>query len=405
MRRSSLLVLLFLPVGVDGLGAATAVTEQVFLAALDDAHPASRALAGDLGAAEAERRRASLLSDPRLEIEREELENFERETTWGVSWTPPVDGRRRWEILASEAGVEAERNRLEARLAELRRDVRRSYADWATGEARVALIAEHAGRLERLAERMRHRAEAGEESLLDARRLEIAHESSEAALSRARASALAGRAGAAAWLADDARDLTTAEPALPALPEVPNDLDSGLRPDLRAARSRVDQAEALERSSRRIAPAPEISLGWKNVEAAGVDLDGPIFAVSWRLPVLDRRRADRMAATSAVAAAEAGNEWATRRATADLAAAVAAYDELRRSALSARANLDGLDDVARAATAAYEQGESSVTDLLDGLRAVLEARVVALDLEVAALEAHRQLELAAGRALTSGDRS
>ena len=402
MRRTLLLTMLFLPVGADGLGAETPVTEQVFLAAVSDAHPASRALAGELGAAEAERLQAALLSDPRLEIGREELDDVERETIWGVAWTPPVDGRRRWAIRAADAGIEAEQSRLESRLIELRRDVRQSYAAWADGEARVALIAEHSGRLEGLAKRMRNRAEAGEESLLDARRLEIAFESSKARLSQARASAAGARARAAAWLVDDALDVSTTQPALPELTEVPSELDSALRPDLRAARSRVEQAEALERLSRRVAAAPEILLGWKSFEAAGNDLGGPAFALSWQVPVFDRRRADRMAAESAVAAAGAHNEWAIRRAASELAAALATYDELRHSALSAQGALESLDDVARAATASYEQGESTVTDLLDALRAVLEARLVTLDLSTAALEAHRQLEVAAGRSLTSG---
>jgi outer membrane protein TolC len=378
------------------------VTEETFLGAVDGAHPASRALTGELGAAEAERLRAALLSDPRLQIGREELEGVERETIWGVAWTPPVDGRRRWAIRAAEAGVEAERNRLESRLLELRRDVRDAYAAWATGATRVELMVENSSRLEELAERMRHRAEAGEESLLDARRLEIAHESSKLGLSQARASAAGARARAAAWLVDDALDLSTVQPAMPALEEMPDDLDSALRPDLRAARSRVEQAEASARSSRRVAAAPEVLLGWKSFAAAGDNLEGPVLALSWQVPVFDRRRADRKAAESAVSAADAQTEWATRRAAGDLAAAAATYDELRQSALAAQRNLGSLDEVARAATAAYEQGESRVTDLLDGLRAVLEVRLAALDLYIAALEAHRQLELAVGRSLTFG---
>lgn len=405
MRRTLFLKLLFLLVGAGGLGADTSVTEETFLAAVDGAHPASRALTGELGAAEAERLRANLLSDPRLEVGREELENVEREMIWGVAWTPPVDGRRRWTIRAAEAGVEAERSGLEARLMELRRDVRSSYAAWATGATRAELMAEHSGRLEELTERMRLRAEAGEESVLDARRLEIAHQSSEVGLAQARASAAGARARAAAWLVDDAFDFSTVWPALPELEEVPDDLDSSLRPDLQAAGSRVEQAEALERSSRRVAAAPEISLGWKSFETAGNDLEGPVLALSWQVPVFDRRRADRMAAESAVAAAGAQKEWATRRAAGDLAAAVATYGELRQSALATQSALESLDDVARAATAAYELGESTVTDLLDALRAVLEARLAALDLYIAALDAHRQLELAAGRSLTSGDLS
>ena len=45
-----------------------------------------------------------------------------------------------------------------------------------------------------------------------------------------------------------------------------------------------------------------------------------------------------------------------------------------------------------AATAAFRAGETSMTDLLDTLRAAREAQTRALDLQAAALAAQRQLE-------------
>ncbi len=414
MRRTSLLILLFLTIGAGGLGAQEPasrplirepVTEITFLAAVDEAHPASRALAGDVGAAEAERLRASVLSDPRLEVTREAPEGVARETTWGLAWTPPIDGRRQKAIDAAEAGVEAESHRFQGRLLELRLGVREAYAAWAIAEARASLLAEHSGRLEALARRMRNRAAAGEESLLAAQRMEIAFESSRIALSEARAARARWQQRAAAWLLDSGGNLAMTRPALPDLQAASADLDAESRPDVRAARSRAQEADALERLSRRVLEAPELLLGWKSIEGAGTDFEGPVFAIGWRVPVFDRRRADRLAAESAVAAALAGEDWTARQARSELAAALAAYRELRQSALGARGDLADHDGVARAATASFEAGESTVTDLLDTLRALLDARLAALDLYAAALEAHRQLEVAAGRSLTSGDPS
>lgn len=409
MRRTLWLILLFSPVGAGWLGAEELVTEEVFLAAVDGAHPASMALAGDLGAAEAGRLRAALLSEPHLEVAREEPNGVARETIWGVAWTPPIDGRRGRAVDVAEAEVEVERHGLESRLALQRFEVRAGYATWAAGHARVSLTAEHSGRLDRLARWMRNRAEAGEESTLAARRLELAFESSKIALSRARAAAAGSRARAAAWLVDTGRDISAGRPELPELPRasehVDPDLDWAVRPDLLAARSRVEQAESLGRLSRRVATAPELLLGWKSIEDQGREFDGPVLALAWKIPVFDRNRADKMAAESAVAAAVAGEEWARLRAGRELAAALAVYEELRGSALAADGGLEGLGEVAQAATAAFEQGESTVTDLLATLQAILEARLASLDLYAAALEAHRQLEVAAGRPLTSGDRS
>jgi len=403
MQRTSFVALWLLIVGAAGSGAQTTLSEEAFLAGVDGVHPASRALAGELRAAEAERHRAALLSDPRLEITREELEDVEREWISSVAWTPPVDGRRRWAIVAAEAGVEVERGLLDRRISEQHQEVRRAYSAWAEGEYRVALMVEHSRRLESLAERMRHRAEAGEESILDAQRLVIASDGSRVGVSKARAAAAAARARAAAWLLDGRWELSAVRPTLPDLEEVPDNLDSGLRADLRAARSRVERSEALERLSRHVVRAPEVLLGWKSVEGAVIDLEGPVFGLTWEIPAFNRNRAERMAAQSAVAVASAQYEWRERWVEGDLDAALAVYLELRRSALAAADSLEILDDVARGATAAYEQGESSVTDLLDSLRAVLAARLTSLDLHVAALEAHRQLELAAGRSLISGD--
>lgn len=420
MRHASLLICVLVAAGPNALGAQEfesrpstreTVTEAVFLDALDETHPAFRALAGDLGRAEAERLRASLLGDPRLEVAREGPEDLATETTWGVAWTPPIDGRRKRAREVGDAGVEAESHLLDGRLLDLRFDMREGYAAWATGEARASLFADHRDRVEALSRRMRDRAAAGEESQLSAQRLEIAFESSRVALSQARAAAARGRERAAAWLGVD-REVASVRPRLPELPGTPYDLDAlatGSRPDVLAARSRVEQAESLDRLSRRIFEAPELLLGWQTVEndlpGGGSDFDGPVFAIGWRVPVFDRRRADRLAARSAVATATAGEEWTARQARSELTAALAAYQELRRSALAVQDGLTEHDEIARAAAASFEAGESTVTDLLDTLRALLEARLASLHLYAEALEAHRQLELASGRALTTGDLS
>jgi cobalt-zinc-cadmium efflux system outer membrane protein len=412
MRRLSFLILFSLPFGAAGhLVAQEALTEEAFLAAVDENHPASRALAGELGLAEAERRQAGLLADPRVEVTREDPDEAARETTLGVAWAPPIDGRRRWAIRAADAGLEAERRLLESRLAQQRLEVRAAYAGWAGNQSRLALRMSHADRLESLAKRTRARAESGEVSELQARRLEIAFETARAGLARTRADAAGSRARAAAWVAESAAgapDLS-APPALPRLPKAPADSSPepgwALRPDLQAARARVEQAEAQRRLSKRVLEAPELLLGWKEIEDQGGDFDGPVFAIDWKVPVFDRRRADRMAAESALEAAVATEEWTKRRAQSEFVAAVAGYVEFREAALAAQATLETAEGMGRAAAAAFELGESGVTDLLDTLQSILEARLAALGLYLSALEAHRQLEFAAGRPLTSGDAS
>jgi outer membrane protein TolC len=155
--------------------------------------------------------------------------------------------------------------------------------------------------------------------------------------------------------------------------------------------------------------APELRFGWKKidngVDEGASDFEGPVFGVGWKIPLFNRLRADRLAAESAITAAVASEVWIARRARSDLASARVAYEELRKAAASAREDFEGLDKIARAATASFEAGETTLTDLLDTLDALLNARLSGLDLYSAALNAHRQLELASGRALTSGDLS
>ena len=406
MQRTLVLFAVFLSSAAVVAQDGTVFTEDQFLSAVGDNHPAALALRRDLGRAEADLKRARLLGNPILDVLREQPDDVPRETVWGLAWTPPLDGRRGSSIERSEARLEAEKADLESRFDFLRLEVRGTYAAWAAARARVEILSRHARRLESLAERMRQRADSGEESALDARRLEMAFETSSAAHSEASAVETRARAAAMAWLlAEDGEgsvEPLTIQPELSGLPAPPAEVDAALRPDLAAAAFRVEEAEAGLRLSKRGIEAPEILLGWKTIEGPMTDFAGPVFGLSWSLPVFDRRQPDRLAAETDLAVARAESQWISQRAQIGLGAARDAYAELWRSALSAREALDGLDEVEQAATASYEQGESTVTDLLDTLRAVVEARLSALELHVVALEAHRRLEFEAGRTLTVG---
>ena len=77
----------------------------------------------------------------------------------------------------------------------------------------------------------------------------------------------------------------------------------------------------------------------------------------------------------------------------------------RESALLASEAEPVVERVLASAAAMFEAGESDVTDLLETLRGVLGGQIAALDSYGAALRAHRELEVAAGRPLplTEGD--
>ena len=235
--------------------------------------------------------------------------------------------------------------------------------------ARRQRLSTQAERVESLARREAVRAERGEASGLEVRRLRLA-----AATLRSRVALAAGgseraKAEAAAWhpgLPVDAR------PILPELPAAPS-LD-GADSRVRAAEADLAAAELAELASR------------------------PIFGVAWSVPLFDRRQADRRSSEAGLAAARARLELAERESAAARTAARDNFARLAGALAEAREELGATERMLDAAEAAFRQGEAGLTDLLETHRSVTEAELAVLDLHEAALAAHRELEqLAASR--------
>jgi cobalt-zinc-cadmium efflux system outer membrane protein len=119
------------------------------------------------------------------------------------------------------------------------------------------------------------------------------------------------------------------------------------------------------------------------------------------VPLFDRRQPDRLAAEARLLAARAELDLARARAEAERAGALAAFARLHGEAAEAERAAAETEGLLTGAAAAYRLGESGLTDFLDALRAALAVRETALELQEAALAAHRNLEAAAGRPLTS----
>jgi outer membrane protein TolC len=374
-------------------------TEEEFLTAMTGDHPALAALAGEREIAAAEAVRAALLPNPEIEASVEDPDDAARETTAGVTWTPPLDGRRTLRRTAAERGMAVAESRLEAARLRLRLDLRAAYAAWAFAWERRALLVAHHSRVGELAERARARARGGEIPGLAARRFTLEEAQARAELGRAEAVLEVARAALAAWVPAIPPDARPAPVPLPSPDVVPGVAG---RPDLLARERAVEQAEALRRLSGRIFEAPALGLGWKRIEDRSLTADGPVISAGWTVPLFDRRQADRREAEARLATARAELDLARARATAEQSAARAAYDRLRTAAAEADQAATGTADLLTGATAAYQLGESGLTDLLDTLRAALAARTTALEVREAAAAAQRDLEAAIGRPL-SGD--
>lgn len=365
------------------------VTEAEFLAAVAADPVAMQSLEDIEADAAALRRSAGLLANPGFGLERESPGEADQ-TTAVLSWRLPLDGRRGLEIAAAEAAVEAATARRAAAALELQLQWRGIFAEWAIAEERLRLVEGEAARLEELARQSDERARRGEDSGLTARRFRFAAAELAAQHARARAAAAVARAAAAAqW-----KGAASRRPLLPSAPAVSPD-PSG-NPVLAALRADRVRAEREERRAGRFLAFPELFAGWQWQEAPGAEADGLVAGLQWELPLFDRGQAERMRATRAAVAGRAREEMYGRRLEADRASRLAAYDVLRSAAQAGEELHASADATVDAAAAAYGAGESSMTDFLDTIRSVLAARLAALDLHAATLEAHRELERAAG---------
>jgi outer membrane protein TolC len=377
------------------MAGAESLTEAEFLSAFDAEGAAVRALREGLVRAEAARRRAGLLANPRADFWREQPDANPRVTNWTLSWTPPLDGRYGLGKKSADAGLAAARERLAADKAGLRRELRSAFAGWSLAFERRNVLREQFEQVRRLAEVERQRARTGEESGLSARRFTLAESEVGAALAAAEAALARAEALARAW-----------RPTSPGGP--PHGLpsrraaDPAASPELRAFALEAEQAPLERKRAGRFLTFPTLQFGWQQIEQGGAARSGPIFAAGWTIPLFDRDQDGRIEAAGREEAARARVELARARVTAEVEGSAAAFRTLSAATRDAARTSADADRVITAATAAFRAGEASLTDLLDSLRAAIGARLGEIDLRGQALEAHRDLEAALGRPLAGG---
>ena len=375
--------------------AAAPLTESDFLSRVTAQPRVAALLDGQVLSARAESQRASIWNNPVAEVERESPGGERQQTTWSLSWQAPLDPRRGPLRAAARAAVDAAVKDRAWSALDLRAELREAYAEWALSAERTNASSDLLARLRQLTAVLGERARSGEESGLALRRLQLAAVELEAQAANA-AAELARTAGEVrAWIggADEY------EPSLPQLPD-PVDLDIDVEHPLLAARQ-LDVVAAVhrDRASHRFLSFPEIFIGLQQVREPGFEEDGLTFGGSLALPLFDRQQADRAEARARLASARARLELETARRDARSAAAEEAYRRLREAAVLSREVIEESDAVIESATARYQMGEGDLTELLETLRGVLASRLASLDLYGNALEAHRELELAAGRSL------
>ena len=381
------------------MAGAQGVTEEEFLSGITAESAAVRALTEGVARAEAARRRAGVLSNPRLDFWREEPDANPRVTNWTLAWTPPLDGRYGLGKQSGDAGLAAARERFAADKAGLRREVRAAFADWSLTFERRELAKRLLERVQGLAEAERQRARVGEESGLSARRFTLAEAEVRSALGAAEAAHGKATALARAWRPDLAPDAVPA-PVVP--PDPPAVMEAAASPELLAATHEAEQAAFERKRAGRFLTFPTLQFGWQQISDGGVVRSGPIFAAGWAVPLFDRDQGARIEAERRLKVTGARVEVTRARVTAQVEGSATAYRTLVAASRDAARMSEESDRVIVAATAAYRAGEVSLTDLLDSLRAAIGARLGEIDLRDQALAAHRELEAALGRPLVGG---
>lgn len=376
------------------------LTEGRFLEDALKNHPEIAAAEAAVTAAEGSRRQAGVIDNPEVSWEREDPSSQPRQDTWMLDWQLPFDGRKH-RVAAGDAALAASTSELEATRLRLRNDMRSVFTFWHLASERARILQTHLERTQRLAAWLRVRAEQGEASGVEARRLDFEVETLRREVVLARTEASSWRSAAASWsmlVTDDAT------PIRPSLAPPPATAEVGDRPDLEALSQRAAEVEARARLMRRVIEPPAISVGWTEIRDGRLSFDGPVFGVSWPVPLFDRKQGDRASGEAEAVRAHFELQAARRHADARARVALGAYTDLYE--LISPAGDDSADaEVAVAVFAAFEAGEADLTDVLDVHRSTVDLQLARLETLNAALAAERELEAAIGRPILPGGSS
>ena len=371
-----------------------------------------------------------------------------------VSQELPLRGRRL--LLGEAAGhaVSARAAEADARLLAVETELRLVFADLLLAQERVRSLEAGAGRLDGLIAVLRTREEQGEGSRFD--RLRAEREAAEVDADRALADIARRQAQArlAAFFAEgtDPDGLTAAgrlDDYLPPAsapvppPEGRHDYRAlGLEAERwgvegRAARRlRLPSAQVTGGLKRSIGPGPTgaglgstgagLGLTDTGLRSTGTGLGstgagfgstgaglgstgaglgstgvGFVLGASVSVPLFDRGQAQAARASAARARVEAERQVLAARIAAEVrAASAAAVGERELADRYLAESVARADELVAIATAAYEEGEFGILELLDAHRVSLRANLRSLDLSASARRAAVELNRAAGRGMT-----
>jgi outer membrane protein, heavy metal efflux system len=378
------------------------LTESQALAQFAPGSPRVQAVRAGVDVVRAEVLAAGRWPNPRVTFNREAVAGVAEDMVM-VSQLLPVTGRRRFEVSAATARVEASASRADDQVRRLRADLRLAFTELWVAQARERELTVSRDRLRDLAHVLERREAAGDAAGFDRLRAErevidVDADRAAAATDRARAQAVLASFFAApgqqapieAIRPDAPRSMLPPLEALVAKAET-------TRGQLVAWQREIDAANFDGRAAgRRLIPEPEVVGGTKSSNAGTGDV-GSILSVHVVVPLFDRAQPERAAAEARVRQSRAEVEAFRLTLRGQITAWRAAIVERRDIAERYRtAASGGAAEIERIAQVSYEAGERGILEVLDAHRTASSARVRQVALDAAVREAEIELEFVSG---------
>lgn len=330
------------------------------------------------------------------------------DTTFRIDQLIERGNKRGLRLAMAEKGLQAARHDLDNTLRSLRLQLAQAYYDLALAEERERITSTNAALYRKSVEAMRLRLRAGDIAPTELARMQV--EAEKAALEARQAEAERRRAqlelGLFLGLEDQAEQLRTAAPDLPLQPGQPGSQPNlaellERRPDVRAARVRLTQAEDAQQLAASLRKADVIVGVQYERQPPGNAVSRNSIGLGVSFPWQLRYRYQGEIAQAEVARQQAATELARTRADA-LTELQGAWTDLRAAAERMRRYQGDLipraRQAAQAAEFAYQHGASGLLDLLDARRTLH-----GLLLDAAATRADYAKAQAAWQAATTQD--
>ncbi|MEQ8300714.1 MAG: TolC family protein [Hyphomonas sp.] len=391
--------------------ASSILTIQEAVARALERGPASAAAAARLQAADANVDQARALPNPELAVEGEnflgtgQYRSFESlETTFSVSQTVEIGGKRGARVRAAEADRTAAQYGLSATELGLAKQVKFAFTEAVAAEAAVKLEEEGIRLAHEVERSVRAQVEAGRETLVQLNRAEVALSQAELQLDRARRRTALAR--------DILGSLAGIDPAtiqlesswfeqLDPVGDLPStDIDGSidvLQSEAEVLRSRTK----FEMERRQALPDLTVSAGVRRFSDSNDSAF--VFGVSIPIPVFDRRQGAIRRARAEIVAAEADLAASRLGLTNVIAAVRSRIYTARDKAVALRTGvLPKAEQAFIFAEEGYRQGKFSYLDVLDAQRTLFQGRRELLDTLQTLHEARAELERLTG---TSSERN